>query len=183
MRSEAVARRYAEALLALAQERGLVDKLEGESKALGNLFADKQLRAFFGAPQIPSERKKQALDRALRGRVDPIVLNLAKLLVDKDRIAYLPDIMREFDSMTDELRGVEEVTIVSAVPLSSQQQQQVEENLKRFSPRPKLRVRTELDPSVLGGVMVRLGSRVLDGTLSSRMDDLRQKLSRYGGVA
>jgi F-type H+-transporting ATPase subunit delta len=179
MRSQAVARRYAEALLALAQERGLVEKLDAESKALAELFGDRQLRAFFTAPQIPAERKKQALDKALRGKVDGVMLNLTRLLVDKDRIAHLPEIMREFDRLTDELRGVEEVTIVSAQPLTGEQQQQVVDNLKRFSAYGTLRVKTEVDTTLLGGVMVKLGSRVLDGSIASRLDDLRQSLGKY----
>jgi F-type H+-transporting ATPase subunit delta len=180
MRAAAVAKRYAEALLALAQERGNIEQLDAESKTLAALFADKQLRAFFGAPQIPSERKKQALDKALRGKVDPVMLNLARLLVDKDRFAYLPAIMREFDRLTDELRGVEEVTIVSAKPLSSEQQQRVVDNLQRFSAYGTLRVQTEVDPSLIGGVLVRLGSRVLDGSVSSRLGELRQQLTSAG---
>jgi F-type H+-transporting ATPase subunit delta len=175
----AVARRYAEALLALAQEGGLVEKLDAESKVLAELFGDKQLRAFFSAPQIPSDRKKQALDNALRGKVDPLMLNIARLLVDKGRIAHLPAIMREFDRLTDELRGVEEVTIISATPLSEQQQQDVLEGLKRFSAYGGLRVKTEVDSALIGGVMVKLGSRVLDGSLASRLDNLRQSLGKY----
>jgi F-type H+-transporting ATPase subunit delta len=178
MRSEAVARRYALALLALAQERGLVEQLDAESKTLGALFADKQLRSFFTAPQIPKEKKRQALEKALRGNVDPVMLNVVRLLVDKGRIAYLPQIMSEFDRLTDELRGVEEVTIVSVKRLSATQQKQVVDNLTRFSAYGTLRVKTEVDPALLGGVMVRLGSRVLDGTLASRLEDLRQHLTR-----
>jgi F-type H+-transporting ATPase subunit delta len=181
MRGQAVARRYAEALLALATERGLVEKLDAESKALAELFADRQLRAFFGAPQIPSERKKQALDTALRGKVDPVMVNLARLLVDKDRILFLPQIMREFDHLTDELRGVEEVTISSAKPLSTEQQAQIVDNLKRFSAYGTLRVKTQVDPGLLGGVVVQLGSRVLDGSLASRLADMRERMTLYQG--
>jgi len=178
MRSEAVARRYAEALLDLAQEHGALERLEAESKLLASLFDDKQLRAFFNSPQIPRERKNDALARALRGKVDPMLLNIARLLVDKGRIGYLPQIMREFNSMTDELRGVEAVTIVSAQPLSAEQVQSIQANVQRFTSRQSLRVETELDPSLLGGVLVRLGSRVLDGTLASRLEGLRQRLSK-----
>jgi F-type H+-transporting ATPase subunit delta len=181
MRSQAVARRYAEALLSLAKEQGLVDKMEAESKLLGELFADRELRAFFGAPQIDSGRKKEVLNKALQGRVSPLVINLAKLLVDKGRILYLPEIMREFDAMTDELRGVEEVSIVSASPLNAQQVEAIKANVQHFSARPSLRVNTEVDPSLIGGVLVRLGSRVLDGSLATRLGDMRQSLGKYQG--
>ncbi len=177
MRGAAVAKRYAEALLALAQERGLVEQLDAESKTLGGLFADRQLRAFFTAPQIAADKKKAVLEKALRGTVDPMMLNIARLLVDKGRIAYLPQIMREFDRLTDELRGVEEVTIISAKPLSSEQQTQVVDGLKRFSAYGTLRVKTEVNPTLIGGVMVKLGSRVLDGTVASKLAEMRQSLT------
>ncbi|MCC7477143.1 ATP synthase F1 subunit delta [bacterium] len=174
-----VAKRYAVALFAAAQEAGRVEKIDAEAKVVARLFDDRQVRDFLTSPQIPVERKKDALRKQFGGRLDPLLVNLLQLLVDKKRIGELPQIMEHFDVLTDQSRGVEEATIVSAVPLSDEQRQAIEQQLKRFSAYGQLRINTVIDPALLGGVLVRLGRNlVLDGTLSSRMTALRSRLDR-----
>jgi len=117
----AVARRYAMALFELALEQGKVELVDEQAQFLEDLFRDHQVRAFFQSPRIPAEQKKRLIASQLSELLDPVVHNLLKLLIDKRRIGLLAEIMREFDELTDRHRGVEEVTIVSAVPLTEQQ--------------------------------------------------------------
>ncbi len=174
-----VAKRYAVALFAAVLEAGRVEKVDAEAKSVARLFDDRLVKDFLTSPQIPAERKKDVLRKQFGGRLDPLMVNLLMLLVDKKRIGELPQIMEHFDVLTDQSRGVEEATIVSAVPLSAEQQQAIEDQLKRFSAYGQLRITAQVDPSLLGGVMVRLGRNlVLDGTVSSRMQALRSRLDR-----
>jgi F-type H+-transporting ATPase subunit delta len=108
-----------------------------------------------------------------------VLVNLLKLLVDKNRTAALEQILDYFDLLTDEDQGVEEVTLVSAVPLSDEQREQIVGELKRFSAYGSLRVETAVDPALIGGVLVRLGrNQVIDGTVASRFDALRSRVDR-----
>lgn len=176
----AVAKRYAAALFALALQRGLVEPVDAQAQLVENLFGHRDIRAFFNSPRIAGERKKQVLDRHLAGQVDSIVLSLIKLLIDKRRIEQLRGIMREFDVLTDRHRGVEEVSIVSAVPLTETQRTAIIDEMRRFSTYGELRVHTEVDSGVLGGVKVKLGENtVIDGTLSSRLREMRERMYRY----
>lgn len=176
----AVARRYADALFELALEQGKVELVDTQAQFLEDLFSDAQIRGFFNSPRIPGEQKKRLVTNLLADKLDPMVHNLVRLLVDKRRIQFLPTIMREFDVLTDKHRGVEEVTIVSAVPLSEEQRQTILNEIRRFSTYGDLRVETEVDGGVLGGVKVRLGENiVIDGTISSRLSEMREKLYRY----
>jgi len=176
----AVARRYAMALFELALEQGKVELVDEQAQFLEDLFRDHQVRAFFQSPRIPAEQKKRLIASQLSELLDPVVHNLLKLLIDKRRIGLLAEIMREFDELTDRHRGVEEVTIVSAVPLTEQQRAAIIGQVKRFSSYDNLRVSTEVDGGVLGGVKIRLGENiVIDGTLSSRLSEMRDRLYRY----
>ncbi len=176
----AVAKRYAAALFALALERGLVEPIDAQAQLIEDLFAHREIRAFFTSPRIAAERKKQVLDRQLAGQVDTTVLSLIKLLIDKRRIDHLVGIMEEYDVLTDRHRGVEEVSIVSAVPLTEEQRAAVVNAARRFSTYGELRVSTEVDGGVLGGVKVKLGENtVIDGTLSSRLSQMRERMYRY----
>jgi F-type H+-transporting ATPase subunit delta len=177
---ESVARRYADALIAIASERGQVEQLDHEAKALRPIFADAAVRSFFAAPQIPKERKRQLIDSQFGGKFDSALVNLMKVLVDKGRITYLPAILRQFDELTDRLSGVEEVTLVSATPLAPEQIRAIEEGLLRFSAYGSLRIKTQVDPDVLGGVLVKLGeSQVIDGTVATRLQQLKTRMYRH----
>jgi F-type H+-transporting ATPase subunit delta len=176
----AVAKRYAMALFELAVETGRLREIDDQAKMLRPLFAERRLKDFLLSPRIPAADKKRVLDSVLGARIDRVLLNLLKLLVDKRRMAYMPDIMRHYDILTDQRLGVEEVTVVSAVPLTDEQRSQIIARVKRFSSYGELRERYEVDSGVLGGVKVRLGENlVLDGTLSSRIRQMRERLYRY----
>ncbi|MBN2082060.1 ATP synthase F1 subunit delta [bacterium] len=176
----AVAKRYAAALFELALEQGQVEEFDAQAQFLEDLFADPQIRGFFNSPRIPAERKKQVTKRQLADQLSASVMSLVLLLVDKRRIGFLPEIMHEFDELTDKHRGVEEVTIVTAVPLTEAQRQAIVNEVRRFSAYGDLRVSAEVDSGVLGGVKVKLGTNiVIDGTLSSRLNEMRDRMYRY----
>jgi F-type H+-transporting ATPase subunit delta len=177
---QAVAKRYAFALFQIADERGALERFDDQAHMLEEVFADNLVRNFFGSPRIADSEKKAALDKLFTGMLERELLYLLKLLVDKRRILYVTAIMRYFDHLTDIHRGVEEVTLVSAVDLNESQRDEIVAQLKRFSAYDKLRIRTEVDRGVIGGVKVQLGDHlVLDGTVSSRLAEMREKLTAF----
>lgn len=177
---ETVAKRYAAAVFAIALDQELVEVYDGQAETLEHLFDDKVIKNFFTSPRIPATAKKQVVDKLLGPDFDRSLVNLFKLLIDKRRVSYLPLIMRYFDKLTDEYRGVEVATIVSAVPLTDEQTQEIVTQLGKFSDYDQLQVSSEVDTGVLGGIKVRLGDHlVLDGTLSSRLSAMRERMYRY----
>jgi F-type H+-transporting ATPase subunit delta len=168
------------ALFEVGQAQGKLELLDGQAKQLAQMVGDKQVLQFATHPRIPAEQKKAALATRLAGSFDPLLLNLIRLLIDKKRVGLLLEILRWFDQLTDAASGVEGVTIVSAVPLSDEQQREIVAGIKRFSAYGELRVQTKVDPALLGGVEVRLGDNlVLDGTVASRLRQLRDRLYKY----
>jgi F-type H+-transporting ATPase subunit delta len=174
-----VAKRYAEALFSAVLDAGRLQQVDAEAQSLATLFSDRSVRNFLTTPQIAAERKKAVIDKQLAGKLDSTLINLLKLMVDKNRIGELPQVLEYFDQLTDQSRGVEEVTIYSAVPLSDEQRSTIVDQLKRFSAYGELRVRAEVDPALLGGVLIKLGRNlVLDGSVSSRLAALRTRLEK-----
>lgn len=177
---QAVAKRYALALFDIALEKGELERYSDEAHMLEVVFVDRLARTFFTSPRISDGDKKAVLEKLFAGQVAQELLNLLKLLIDKHRIAYVNPIMRYFDHLTDVHRGVEEVTLVSAVELNDEQREAIVAELKRFSAYDKLRVRTEVDEWVIGGVKVQLGDHmVVDGTVANRLDQMREKMLAF----
>src|SRR5690606_26188763 len=118
-----------------------MQEIDEQAQAIESLFDHRETRDFFTSPRIPAEKKKQAMEASLGGRVDQPLLNLIKLLIDKNRISHLPQVMRYFDVLTDQRLGVEEATVVSAVPLTPVQLAAIVDQAKRFSSYNALRVK------------------------------------------
>ncbi|MCB1218590.1 MAG: ATP synthase F1 subunit delta [bacterium] len=176
----AVAKRYATALFEMTLERGTMEAVDAQAQVLEDVFKDRQIRDFLTSPQVPSASKKELIRSQLRGRIDDTLLTLVLLMIDKNRIQALPDTLRYFDHLTDMHRGVEEITIISAVPLSAEQKQSIVDGVKRYSDYGDLGVTEKVDPAVLGGVKVQLGDHlVIDGTLAHRLGQLRERMLDY----
>ena len=177
---EPVAKRYATALFEIAQKEGKVEEYDKQAEMLQEVFANKRLRDFLASPKVPPQRKKEIIARHLSASIERGLLNLLKLLIDKHRIGHVLQILRYFDLLTDRHRGVEEVTIVSAVALSDEQARQIIEQVQRFSFFGDLRVKRIVDPGILGGVIVHLGGNaVLDGSVATRLKQMRERLERF----
>lgn len=176
----AVAKRYSAALFEIARDGSKIEEIDKQTELLMAVFGAADVRMFFDAPQITAQAKKAVIDKRLAGELDPALVNLLKVLVDHGRMNILAEILEYFNLMTDEHRGVEDVTIVSAVPLEKAQVDAITAQMQRFSAVPSLRVNTEVNDGIIGGVKVLLGSNfVIDGTVSTRLRELRDRLVRY----
>ena len=176
MREESVARRYAAALFEQAQKTGAVARAAEEMAFAAETVAGTgALRALLGQPLVTEERKKLALRNAFGDRVSPTVLAFLDLLVDKRRIGLLPEGQREFARRVLEYRNIAHARAVTAVPLTPEQTAALERSLEARTGKDIL-LETEVDPSVLGGVLVRIGDTVLDGTVRGNLERLREQL-------
>jgi len=172
-----VARRYARALLeasAPGTEVGIAEQLT----ALAGLVASN--------PDLADVVRNPAYSRAQRHGIveglikllkagSPTLPNFLRLLVDRHRLAMVPDVARLFRDMADEKAGRVRGTVVSAVPLDPQSIEQLEQTLSRVVQRQVV-LDTRVDHEVLGGVSTQVGSVVFDGTLRTQLDDLKRAL-------
>ncbi|HVE81419.1 MAG TPA: ATP synthase F1 subunit delta [Myxococcales bacterium] len=174
-----IARRYARALLEVAVETGTLEAATEQLASFAQVLqknqdlADILLNPAFTRPQRTAV--VEALFKAAGG-LTPAVSNLMRLLVDRGRLGYLPDISRVFLEMADQRAGVVRGKVTSAVPLSPESLQKLEQALEKLT-RRKVSLQTRVDPRVLGGVAAQVGSVVYDGTLRSQLDELKRTLS------
>jgi F-type H+-transporting ATPase subunit delta len=177
----ALGRRYAKALLELARENGQVDQVLRDVGALSDAWkASAELREIVGNPVIPKPALKASVS-ALMEKLgcSKLVQNAVNLLADKGRLGHLEDVLHALESVAEAETGRVRVEVVSAKPLSEAYYSQLEEKLQRVTDREVVLVKRE-DPSLIGGVVTRVGDRVFDGSLRNRLSDLRETLLANG---
>lgn len=172
----AVAGRYAKALYEIAIEREMVDLLEDELKSVASIVEDSpEFKKFLYHPQITADEKKELLERLLKGQISEVIRNFLALLIDHRREVFLKDIATEYVAMANKARNIVEVQVASAVELSKDEKSKLEALLARLT-KKKVKTLYEVDPSLIGGVKVRMGDRVIDGSVKNRLSTLKEQL-------
>ena len=176
MRDESVARNYAETLLELADRHDGVEDYATWIEAVGELIAkNRRLETFLNTPRIDSEAKKEVLKEALGATVPRPFLNFLLITIDKRRQRLLPVINEEFQLLVDERLNRERVEVTVARDLEGAEREELTAYLTRLLGKkalPQVRVR----PEILGGVVVKSGDRIFDGSVQHRMENLRRRL-------
>ena len=183
MTSGAAAGRYARALFDVAmKERADIEQIQRDLQQFVDLFAQHpSLTSTMGNPAIPAS-KKQGVAKALverAGAISPIVSKLIQLLAERDRLVLLPEIATAFgDRLMDHLNIIRgEVT--TAFALAPEKLRALEQGLQQATGR-KVVLESRVDPSIIGGVVTRLGSTVYDGSLTTQLQKIKQSLIETG---
>jgi F-type H+-transporting ATPase subunit delta len=173
-----VARRYAAALFGAASKRNEVDAVAANlQEVVSTVLASRELQSVLHHPRLPREKKTAVLRGIFSGSVRPDVEKFLFLVVEKDRAILLPQIQQEFNRLVDEHRGEADGEAVSAVPLSAQQISALNAALnQRFG--VKVRLKTRVDENVLGGLVVRVGDKLIDGSAATRLEKIKEQLKR-----
>lgn len=176
MREETVARRYASAFLDVSAKHGdMIGARDNIRLVADTVSADGRLNALLHTPQVPRERKSAALAESLKGRVSPATLAFLNLLTEKRRITLVPEIADEVERLVRERQNVARATAVSAEPLLPAQRDALKSALEHKTGKT-IELTTEIDPTLLGGVLVRIGDTVMDGSVRGKLDRLREQL-------
>lgn len=179
-RDPTAARRYASALFTLEKKRGRAKKALEELSAAEKLFeSDRDLRKIFATTAI-SRAEKEGLIEKLLGSGSPEVRNFIKLLVRKNRFPLLGNVRGFFQELYDADEGIEEVRLVSALPLDRETEEKIRKAVEKKLNR-KVLLASAIDPSVIGGIALYTRTSVLDGTLSYKIHQLRQCLEPQRG--
>jgi F-type H+-transporting ATPase subunit delta len=169
-------RTYARALFEAAQEEG---RLEPVQEQLADFVAMvdqvEELRAVLESPELDSRAKAGLLDQVL-GDADELVRNFVRLVAEKGRAGELHEIAREFEALVAHEQGILDVELTTAVELSQQEFDELVSRVGRASGRT-VRASRAVDPSLVGGLVLQIGSRRLDASIRGRLDRLRQELT------
>jgi F-type H+-transporting ATPase subunit delta len=172
------ARRYAQAALELATERNELEAWQRDLQSLGAAVRSDQALAFVNSRQVQASAKEEFLRRAA-GDISPLAWNLTRLLASKSRLGLLPQIAEEFQELADERRGIAHAQVVTAVPLSDDERGALQRRLSELTGK-QVDVRVFQDESILGGIVARIGDRLIDASAKSKLIALKRRLA---GVA
>jgi F-type H+-transporting ATPase subunit delta len=177
-----VAERYAQALFSLAQEKNVTDAV---AEALGNFSAmielSPDLKRFIASPVFSAEEQLRAITALLNqcGFGD-ITASFIKLVASKRRLFVLPDMIRAYAALNDKAKGVTKAQVTVAAPLSSDHSAALEAALRQVSGGQTVKVNVKVDPSIIGGIVVKLGSRMVDASLKTKLNSLRTRMKEVG---
>lgn len=177
-----VARRYARAIFDLARDRGILDRVGDDLRLVAEFAARPEVRRVLHNPLVPVERKQESFRAALGERVERPVAELVRLVLRKGREVFIPQIVAEFESLVRQERNVVQAEVTVARPLSEQLREQLQRRLEELWGK-KVELDLKLDPRIIGGLVLSVGDRRIDGSLRGRLASLRQVLSgRDGGT-
>ncbi|MCC5616831.1 F0F1 ATP synthase subunit delta [Nostoc sp. CHAB 5836] len=176
--SAEVAQPYAEALLSIAQSKNLTEEFGTDARTfLGLLTADKQLHNFFSNPFIQSENKKALIKQILGEGSNPYLRNFLLVLVDKRRIAFLESIFQQYLALLRQLNQTVLAEVISAVPLTEAQQQAIIGKVIAITNARQVELETKVDSELIGGVIIKVGSQVIDASIRGQLRRLSLRLT------
>lgn len=176
MPNETLARRYATAVFALASDAGSVDRVGSELETiLRTIHSDPTILQYFTSPVVNRVEKEQTLLESLRGKVGDVPLHTLLLLVRKRRESLLEELVTEYDKLARAARGVELLVVTTARELSDGDVRALVDRLERTYEK-KFEASVTVDPSLIGGVRVAMGDRLLDGSVAGRLEELTRTL-------
>ena len=181
MTSNIYARRYSQAIFRMALEKKDINRWQSDLRKASSLMKDSALFSLIANPQVKVDQKSKTLSQRL-GDVNPMVIKLLLLLAAKSRLALIDDIAEEYQASVDNYRGIEgtEVAeVTTAIPLDDDYQLKVAERITEIIGKPVL-LKPKVDPGIIGGIIIRVGDKLIDGSLRSKLAALRKDL---GGVA
>lgn len=176
MIQKTLAKRYASALLTLADQLEQVEEVRTQLLDVRDIYeSEPYIQTVMRHPRIPRARKKQIVARLLEDKIGSILLEFLYLLIDKGRFIYLPDIAEAFDRLADSSKGILRANVKTFLPLSETHLDDLHKLLARVTGKEVL-IEVQTDRLLRGGIQIRIGDRVIDGSIASRLRSLREHL-------
>jgi len=172
------AKRYAQAALELAVERDELESWQVSLRKIADLAADARLVGLLENPRLSSVLKKDLLEERL-GKINPLALNLACLLTSRSRLRFAGDISQQYDRLLDAYRGIEHAEVVTALPLEDEDKARISRRLGEIMGR-KIVIDAQVDPSIVGGFIAKVGDTLIDGSMRGKLEALRKSLAGVG---
>ncbi|WP_349408825.1 F0F1 ATP synthase subunit delta [Pseudalkalibacillus sp. SCS-8] len=174
---EAVAKRYAAALFDVVKEKHSLDQVEKELRGVQAVFEENEkLLTIMNHPKISADDKKSLLSKILGSQLSEPVHNTILLMVDRKREAMIPSMVDQYILLANEERGVADATIYSVRLLTEEEKQSIS---KTFSERinvNELRVENVIDQDLIGGIKVKIGNRIFDGSVNGKLNRIQRQL-------
>jgi F-type H+-transporting ATPase subunit delta len=176
--SDAVAERYARAIFELGVDAGQLEALSGQIRSFADTYASsRELQGVLDNPLIELAKREAILaDIASRVGLTGVGLNAVRFIAKRNRLGSLPDIARRLASLADEKQGVVRATVTSAGPLPESFYERLVKELESATQR-KVAIDRKQDPSLIAGIVTRIGDNTIDGSVKGRLAEIERQLS------
>ena len=170
-------KRYAQAAFDIALKDGQLDSWTKDMDMIQGLLSNEGLTELFNSPRLPLAKKLQVLDELTSGKVNSSSRNMIALLVNRNAVDGLPEIVDHFTGLVDEHNKVARGNIISAVPLNDKQLSKIKESLQGLIEN-ELILSNTVDKSIIGGTVARIGDKLIDASLKYKITKMRSDLVR-----
>ncbi|WP_019499098.1 ATP synthase F1 subunit delta [Pseudanabaena sp. PCC 6802] len=168
--SQTIVEPYAEALMSLAKEQGLVGDIGNDVELiLAALSSSDDLKRFLSVPLIKDEAKKATINSVFGSQVNPLTLNFLLLLVDRSRILFLEPVCLKFQALLRQMNQIAFAEVTSAVPLSDDQQNTLRHRVREMTNAQGVELQIKVDPELIGGLIVKVGSQIVDASIRGQL--------------
>lgn len=169
------ARRYAEAIFDLAVETETLDEWSHDLRTIVDFVGERDVATVLSSGRVPRSEKERLLEAGLRSNVGPLAMNLVRLLNEREKIMQARDIQQVFQERVDAHRGIAHAVVTTAVPLTEDGQRAVVERLSAITGK-RVDITTNVDESIIGGMVARIGDQLIDGSTRTRLQALKRSL-------
>jgi F-type H+-transporting ATPase subunit delta len=175
--SSVVSKRYAKALIDLATQEGIVDQIERNfGKTVLTIVQTRNLRNFFFNPVYKSDEKMKLLDMVVKEMaISGLLKKFLEILIKKDRFPEIQEIYKEYVRLSDQLNNRAEAEITSAAALNDEDKKKLQSRLEALTGK-NIYLNIKQDPTLIGGVITRIGSVVYDGSIKSQLARLKEQI-------
>ncbi len=171
-----MARRYAKALFELALERQILEQVSDEVKSFGRILeTESRVRAYLLSPEIDKRQKREFLQRLFSEKISNLFYHFLLLLVNKGRQRYFAEIVFEFARIYDLKHNRMRATVTSAIALEEREVEEIRGLLSRLM-QAEIVINSKVDAGILGGVIIQIGGKVIDGSLIHQLELMRRQM-------
>ncbi len=174
--AELVSKRYAGALFDVSFEEKNYDEVRRQLNFVLECFQEEpQLPQLFRSPLITIQEKKDVLTAIFKDKINQEVYNFLRIIIDKGREAYMEAIIKEYGNMVDAAKNMVDAVAITAVAMNEQDLLKLQANLTKSSGK-NVKLKNKVDPDVIGGVLVRISDKIIDGTIRNQLAKLEEQL-------
>lgn len=167
-------KRHAQAVFQIALEKNELSRWQADLETIASVLGNPQVVAVLENPKLNLGQKREILQNTLPG-IGPTAMNLASFLVARNRLRIVPDLVAEFARLLNDYYGREQAEVTTAVPISDEEKEKIKRNLATIVGR-EIVLDLKTDPDIIGGLVARFGDKLIDGSVRTRLQDLRRSL-------
>lgn len=172
-----ISERYAEALIEIGEKNNALDEFSSDLEAIVSLFKEnKDVILFLDHPTLPVEEKKDLIKSMLEGHISVYILNFLYLLLDRNRISLISCTAKCFTEILNKKRNITIANVITAIPVDEETINNLRFKLQSKFGGMQIEIKPEVNPDIIAGMIVKIGDRVIDGSIRTRLENMKKQL-------